>query len=314
MSDSTGFNEQYDELEKLGNGAFSTVYRGKDMATGKLVAIKVIDKTSCDYSSFKNEFLIQREFESPYIIDLYSYFEDDDNFYMVMEYANAGALFDIINQTTYSENDAATIIQQVLIGLKVLHDNKIIHGDLKPENILLSIDDETDEYTAKISDFGLASIFTGEKKDLFQGTMTFEAPEIIERKPYDPSIDMWSLGVIIYILLSGDYPFESEDEHQLMKKIGSGDYDFSSYKWDDISDEGKDFISQLLQVNPKNRITIENALKHPWVTGNAPKIELPDLRTHLKKFNLQRKLKRVTNTAKSGLLLKKISKKKISKA
>ncbi|KAK8866782.1 Serine/threonine-protein kinase brsk2 [Tritrichomonas musculus] len=302
------FLAPYEILKELGKGGFSIVYLAKERATGKLVAIKVIDKDVDNENALKTEFSIQREFESPYIVNILSYYEDESHFLLVIEYVNGGELFDaIVNEGAYSEFDAAKLVQQILIGLKVLHDNNVIHRDLKPENLLLSIDEKTGETTVKISDFGLAGIFSDEKISQYCGTEGYAAPEIMNNVPYDSSVDIWSLGVIVYILLCGFRPFESDDRYELYQQVTSGTVEFPSPEWDEISKEAIDFISQMLKIDPTKRITIEDALNHPWIAGHAPKIQLGDLRQHLKKFNLKRKLKRVANATKAAILFKKIS-------
>ena len=222
-----------------------------------------------------------------------------------MEYANGGQLFNKMSQYSYSESDAAKFVQQILIGLKVLHYNNIIHRDLKPENLLLSKDYNTGETTIKISDFGLAGILSSEKIfSEFCGTTHYTAPEIIDNKPYDSSVDIWSLGVIVYAILSGSYPFSGESDQDLKLNILMTEPKFDSYQWNEISEDAVDFIKKILKFDPKDRITIDEALNHPWLTGNAPKIELDDLRKHLTKFNLNEKIKNIGNRAKAAIKLR----------
>ena len=302
------FLAPYTILKELGRGGFSIVYLAKEKSTEKLVAIKVIDKDDENSDAIKKEFSIQSEFESPYIVNIISYFEDSERFILVIEYVNGGELFEaIIKNGAFTEYKAATIIQQTLFGLKILHDNNVIHRDLKPENILLAIDDSKDETTAKISDFGLADMFSEQKMSKYCGTEGYAAPEIMLHIPYDKSVDIWSLGVIVYVLLTGSLPFDAEDSFELTKQICKCNPDYTSSKWSNISKSAIDFIQQMLQFEPEKRITVEAALKHDWITGHAPKVELGDLREHLRKFNLQRKLKRVANAAKAGIRLQKLS-------
>lgn len=302
------FIAPYEIVKELGRGGFSIVYLAKERSTGKLVAIKVIDKGDENEDALKKELSIQRQFESPYIVNIYSYFEDSEHFILIIEYINGGELFDsIIQKGVFDEHDAANVIQQTLVGLKILHDNHVIHRDLKPENLLLSIDESTGETTVKISDFGLADLFSDSKLVQYCGTEGYAAPEIMLHTPYDTSVDIWSLGVILYVLLSGTLPFDAEDTFELTKQICRCQLDFTKPEWSNISKSAIDLIQQMLQFEPGQRITVENALKHDWITGNAPKVELGDLREHLKKFNLQRKLKRVANAAKAGIRFQKLS-------
>ena len=284
--------ERYEIIKEIGQGGFSKVYLGKEKETGKEVAIKVISKT-VDLTDVIKEMQIQREFESPYIVNILALAERDTDLILVMEYVNGGELFDaIIQHGSFSENDAALLIQQVLIGIKVLHDHGVIHRDLKPENLLISVDDEGHQ-TVKIADFGLAGLIDSQadmKK--FCGTEGYAAPEIMKNTPYDASVDMWSLGVIVFILLSGFKPFDAESQSELYDLVVNADYEFFSPEFDDISDAAKDFISKLLKVEPSERMTVEQALQHPWLTGHAPAVKLDKLNTHLRKFNAKKKMRR----------------------
>lgn len=287
--------DRYDVVKEIGQGGFSKVYLGVDKETKKEVAIKIISKSGSqnEASEVKKEVIIQREFESPYIVNIMAMAERADDFILVMEYVNGGELFDaIVNAGSFSESDAANMIQQVLVGLKLLHDNGVVHRDLKPENLLLSVDDKG-KTTVKIADFGLSGLIDNtEDMKKFCGTEGYAAPEIVKNIDYDSSVDMWSLGVIVYILLSGFKPFDSDSPYELYQMVITADYEFFSPEFDEISDEAKDFISKLLQPDPKNRMTANDALKHPWIIGNAPQVKLDSLNTHLRAFNAKRKMRR----------------------
>lgn len=305
------FNNNYEIMQEIGKGAFAQVYlaRKKNTEEDEEIAVKVMDKEKSQEESFQNELKIHRQFESPYVINIHSYFETPSSFVILMEYANAGELFNYIDDDhSYSESDAAFYTQQILFALKVLHDNKIIHRDLKPANLLLSINYDTYEKTVKISDFGLARKVTSDDEKIdseFCGTHKYSAPEIIDNKPYDKSVDIWSLGVIVYILLCGEYPFDCDDR-LLDEKITTADYNTESYEWEILSEEAKDFVAKLLQMEPEKRMTIDEALKHQWLSGNAPKVQLGEMKKHLKKFNLQEKLRRVANRTKTALKFRKL--------
>jgi len=292
----------YHVEKEIGQGGFSRVYLAKRKDDGQQFAVKVIAKDPSNPSdSILRELRIQSQFDSPYVVNIYDSFEDSKQIVLIIEYINGGELFDaIVQKGSYSEKEAADLIQQVLFGLKILHSNHIIHRDLKPENLLLMIN-SNGTTTVKISDFGLAGLYDGyEQMKTYCGTEGYAAPEIMKNVPYDDTVDIWSLGVIIYIILSGFRPFEAEDRYELYQQVIKADYEFFSPEWDSISPEAKDLISKMLQVQPEKRITIDEALQHPWIRGNAPSVKLGDLHTHMRQYNLKRKLKRTLNAAKAA--------------
>jgi len=288
--------------KELGRGGFSRVYLATRISDEKRFAIKVIAKDPNNPSDgVLRELKIQSQFDSPYIVNVYDSFEDNEQIVFVIEYVNGGELFDaIVQKGSYSEKEAADLIQQVLLGLKILHSNQVIHRDLKPENLLL-MNNEDGTTTVKISDFGLAGLYDGsEQMKTYCGTEGYAAPEIMKNIPYNDTVDIWSLGVIIYIILSGFRPFEADDRYELYQQVIKADYEFFSPEWDSISQEAKDLISRMLQVQPERRITIDQALSHPWIKGNAPQVKLGDLHSHMRQYNLKRKLKRTLNAAKAA--------------
>eukprot|EP00028_Trichosphaerium_sp_Am-I-7-wt_P000071 CAMPEP_0168527048 /NCGR_PEP_ID=MMETSP0405-20121227/12357_1 /TAXON_ID=498012 /ORGANISM="Trichosphaerium sp, Strain Am-I-7 wt" /LENGTH=245 /DNA_ID=CAMNT_0008550059 /DNA_START=291 /DNA_END=1024 /DNA_ORIENTATION=+ len=223
---------------------------------------------------------------------------------MVMELVSGGELFDRICKVDfYTEGHAKEIVRELLSALQYLHANGIAHRDLKPENLLLL--SERADSSIKIGDFGLSRIYSDDTlMTTACGTPEYAAPEILRAEKYDKEVDLWSLGVIMYILLSGYPPFYSREGKQyLFEIILAGKYEFHSPFWDEISDDAKDLISKLLVVNPKKRITAAQALKHPWLKGveEANKKELlqrsrsllgGSLRNSLLTHNRKRKEKR----------------------
>jgi serine/threonine protein kinase len=290
------FLKDFTIKEKLGQGGYSVVYRAINNTTQEVVALKVIQKLpGAESDAATAEFKIQQRFDCPYIVNIYDMVEEADRFLPVIEYVSGGELFDaVVNDGPFSEHDAARLVQQMLIGLKVLHDSHVVHRDLKPENVLLG-KSATGDLTVKLSDFGLAGIFSGDKLKSYCGTVAYAAPEIIRNIPYDPSIDIWSLGCIVFVLLSGGQPFYDPDEYETAQLILMGELDFDTEEWDAVSDLGKAFVKRMIQVNPQKRISIEDALNHSWITGNAPNVKLDDLHKHLKIWNVKRKLKRVAD-------------------
>lgn len=212
--------------------------------------------------------------------------------FIVTELAAGGELLErIVEQGKFSEKDARSVIRQVLKGVEYLHMRKVVHRDLKLENILLS--DQTPQAIVKIADFGLARFFADNSElRTVCGSPLYVAPEILDigmsSETYTPAVDMWSVGVILFILLSGNSPFENEDEQILFEKIRSGDYSMDDCLWDYISAGAKDCVRALLVVNTTERMTITEALRHPWILGvkEAEETFLPSSLIEVKRARL----------------------------
>ena len=191
--------------------------------------------------------------------------------FIVTELAAGGELLErVVENGNFSESDARSMIYQVLKGMEYLHSKNIVHRDLKLENILLS--DGSSSAIVKIADFGLARFFADDSQlRTICGSPLYVAPEILDiganMETYTPAVDMWSIGVMLYILLSGNSPFENEDEQSLFQMIRLGEYSMDDHLWDHVSDEAKDCVQRLLTVNTSVRMTITQALEHPWVLG-----------------------------------------------
>ncbi|XP_016116693.1 calcium/calmodulin-dependent protein kinase type 1-like [Sinocyclocheilus grahami] len=185
-----------------------------------------------------------------------------------MELVSGGELFDrILDRGVYTEKDASHVIKQVLEAVSYLHQNSIVHRDLKPENLLYYSPDESAKIM--ISDFGLSKMADHGVMSTACGTPGYVAPEVLAQKPYSKAVDCWSIGVITYILLSGYPPFYEENETRLFSKIMKAEYAFHSPYWDEISESAKDFIRHMLEKNPNKRFTTEQALGHPWISGDT---------------------------------------------
>uniref|UniRef100_A0A8C4R180 Protein kinase domain-containing protein n=1 Tax=Eptatretus burgeri TaxID=7764 RepID=A0A8C4R180_EPTBU len=182
---------------------------------------------------------------------------------------SGGELFDrIVEKGFYTEKDASALIRQILSAVRHLHSMGIVHRDLKPENLLYYSPEEDSKIM--ISDFGLSKILaTGDVMSTACGTPGYVAPEILAQKPYSKAVDCWSIGVIAYILLCGYPPFYDENDARLFEQILRAEYEFDSPYWDDISDSAKDFISGLMEKEPRIRFTCEKALQHPWIAGDT---------------------------------------------
>jgi len=265
---------KYNLGEEIGKGGFSVVYRAERKKGGEEFAVKKIDKKKVegdDIKLLRREIQIMKKLNHANILKLFEVYEDDESFYLVMELVRGKELFDkIVERGMYSERDAANIIAQVVSAVDYLHENGIAHRDLKPENLL--VEGEEEDSIVKIADFGFAKSFggeTGEKLMTSCGSPGYVAPEILTAESYDKSVDMWSVGVILYILLSGYPPFYADSAPALFKKIMDVKYDFDDSVWDDISDSAKDLIRNLLVKDPSKRFTAQQCLTHPWITGKA---------------------------------------------
>jgi len=266
-------DNKYELGEEIGKGGFSVVYKAKKIEGGEEFAVKCIKKKMVegdDIKLLRREIQIMKQLSHDNILKLFEVYEDDDSFYLVMELVKGKELFDkIVDRGMYSERDAARIIHQVVSAVDYLHENGIAHRDLKPENLLSSGDGESE--VVKIADFGFSKNFgeDGEKLMTSCGSPGYVAPEILTAESYDKSVDMWSVGVIIYILLSGYPPFYADSAPALFKKIMEVKYDFDDSVWDDISDSAKNLIQNLLVKDPAKRFTAKQCLAHPWVAGTA---------------------------------------------
>jgi len=204
-------------------------------------------------------------------VQLYEMFETSKKIYMVMELLTGGELFDrIVAKGSYSEREASDLIKDITSAIQYLHSIGIVHRDLKPEN-LIYLNQRADS-PIKITDFGLAKFRSGPKLEAMTtacGTPGYVAPEVLKNEPYGKAVDMWSLGVILYILLCGFPPFYHESTAALYKQIKKGEYDFPDPYWTDISDSAKDLVKKLLCVDSKKRLTAKQVLDHPWIAGNA---------------------------------------------
>ncbi|ELP87397.1 myosin light chain kinase, putative [Entamoeba invadens IP1] len=267
--DKAEFDKKYTKENEIGQGAFSVVYKGIRKEDGLVVAIKQVNKTSQSTDQLK---LLRREIDvmkklsnHPNVVKLYDVFEDDKTILMVIEFMSGGELYDqIIQRGSFTEADASDIVYQILSALCYIHSNGIGHRDLKPENLLCSTPKGD---IVKIADFGLSKDNSDGNTAMTTccGSPSYVAPEVLEGSSYDPECDIWSLGVITYVLLSGYLPFFGETQDELFQKILSGDYTFNYSCFKGITEEAKDFINKCLVVNPQDRATADSLMKHPWV-------------------------------------------------
>jgi len=291
-----GLPEQFRLELKMGDGAFSNVYKALDRRTNKSVAIKCVRKFELNHSQRANilkEVQIMRGLDHPGIVQLVSFTESNLHYFLVLELMPGGELFhQIVKLTYFSEDLARHVILQVAQGIHYLHEVKgVVHRDIKPENLLFSAipiipstyskarpyDEEKEDEgefipglggggigVVKIADFGLSKIVWNEETMTPCGTVGYTAPEIVKDERYSKSVDMWALGCVLYTLLCGFPPFYDESINVLTEKVARGYYTFLSPWWDDISASSKDLITNLLTVDPDKRYTIEEFLSHPW--------------------------------------------------
>merc|ERR1739844_320867 len=261
--------DKYILKDVLGTGAFSQVRlaESKDRP-GDLHAIKVIDKKALKgkEDSLENEIKVLRRLDHPKVVKLLEAYESKSYVYLVMELVTGGELFDrIVEKGSYTEKDAADLIKQVLSAVAYMHSSGVVHRDLKPENLLYHSPDEDSKIM--ISDFGLSKMEDSGIMATACGTPGYVAPEVLAQKPYGKEVDVWSIGVISYILLCGYPPFYDENDANLFAQILKGEFEFDSPYWDDISQEAKEFIRSLMCVDVDKRLSCEDAIAHSWISG-----------------------------------------------
>ncbi|XP_025266146.1 serine/threonine-protein kinase D3 isoform X4 [Camponotus floridanus] len=253
--------------EVLGSGQFGIVYGGVHRKSGRAVAIKVIDKLrfpTKQEAQLKNEVAILQNLSHSGVVNLERMFETPERIFVVMEKLKGDMLEMILSSERgrLSERITKFLITQILVALKHLHSKNIVHCDLKPENVLLSSD--TDFTQVKLCDFGFARII-GEKsfRRSVVGTPAYLAPEVLRNKGYNRSLDMWSVGVIIYVSLSGTFPFNEEED--INEQIQNAAFMYPPTPWKEISNDAIDLINNLLQVKQRKRYTVDKSLQHVWL-------------------------------------------------
>ena len=263
--------DQYNIKEKIGKGKFGLVKYGIQKETNRPVAIKIMAKKNMkkqDLELAKTEIDILKICKHPNIIKLYDTFDNSDYIYIVMEYCSGGDLFSYIEKRNYklNESKAAEIIHKLSMAVYYLHSYGIIHRDLKPENILMT--DESENADIRLLDFGLSKIIGPNEKCLEPfGTLSFVAPEVLKGKPYDKTVDLWSIGIIAYLLLCGFLPFDDEhSEREIARQTIQDPVPYPNNIWDKLSNEAKEFVDGLLKKNPEDRMSITQVLESKWIT------------------------------------------------
>ena len=252
----------YSIIKDLGHGSYGQVKKVKHKKLNEIRAMKITNKKS---TSSKYEIEILRKISHPNITNIFEIFADSKKYYVIMEFLEGGELFDAITSIgSFSEESACQVMKQLLSAIYYLHSNNIVHRDLKPENIMLLQKPENGNYHIKLIDFGTAKIFKpGKKMNKFIGTSYYIAPEVLKEK-YDEKCDVWSCGIILYILLCGYPPFNGNTNVEIFHAIQNQNPIFAGEEWDDITSEAKELIKLMLRKNPNERWNADQCLKHKW--------------------------------------------------
>ncbi|XP_013122686.1 MAP/microtubule affinity-regulating kinase 3 isoform X2 [Oreochromis niloticus] len=261
----------YRLLKTIGKGNFAKVKLARHIPTGREVAIKIIDKTQLNPSSLQKlyrEVRIMKILNHPNIVKLFEVIETEKTLYLVMEYASGGEVFDyLVAHGRMKEKEARAKFRQIVSAVQYCHQKHIVHRDLKAENLLLDAD-----MNIKIADFGFSNEFTvGGKLDTFCGSPPYAAPELFQGKKYDgPEVDVWSLGVILYTLVSGSLPFDGQNLKELRERVLRGKYRIPFY----MSTDCENLLKRFLVLNPGKRGTLEQIMKDRWINSSSDEDEM----------------------------------------
>uniref|UniRef100_A0A8C2KU41 MAP/microtubule affinity-regulating kinase 3 n=1 Tax=Cyprinus carpio TaxID=7962 RepID=A0A8C2KU41_CYPCA len=270
-SDEQAHIGNYRLLKTIGKGNFAKVKLARHILTGREVAIKIIDKTQLNPTSLQKlfrEVRIMKGLNHPNIVQLFEVIETEKTLYLVMEYASGGEVFDyLVSHGRMKEKDARAKFRQIVSAVHYCHQKNIVHRDLKAENLLLDADSNI-----KIADFGFSNEFKlGSKLDTFCGSPPYAAPELFQGKKYDgPEVDIWSLGVILYTLVSGSLPFDGQNLKELRERVLRGKYRVPFY----MSTDCESILRRFLVLNPTKRCTLEQIMKDKWMNIGYEKDEL----------------------------------------
>ena len=300
--------DNYKIINKLGKGSFGNVYKVKHKISGEIRAMKIIKNTSVDdkvgveNAKFLKEIQVLKELDHPNIIKIFEYYVDNKNHYIITELLTGGELYDtIIKCHKFNEKTAAFIMRQILSALNYLHSKGIVHRDIKPENILVQKIDKKenqDEIYIKLIDFGASNFFKeNEILKLKVGSPYYIAPEVLN-KNYNEKCDIWSAGVVLYVMLTGNFPFVGKTSQKLFESIKTGKYKTSGKEWEAISKEAKELIRKMLELDSNKRISASACLKSNFFSILQTQEEMPALLpsvfTNIFKLNAREKIQQAT--------------------
>ena len=258
--------DRYQVDAPIGFGSFSVVKRVTDSVTGQSYACKIIPATklvTARAAAFENEVRILQQLSHPGVIRLFDLLKDDSNYYIIMELCEHGELFHyIVDNGRLSELESRYFLKQILEALRYVHNQGVVHRDIKPENILLDVDGHV-----KLSDFGLSRFVNAQGlADTPCGSVCYASPECVSGIQYDGrKSDIWSVGVVAYAMLTGVLPWTKQNQVQLIEQIRKADFQIPGF----VSEGARDLIRKLMEPDPAKRISVEEALQHPWI-ASAP--------------------------------------------
>ena len=266
----TDAEHDYKKLQILGEGTFATVYEAQNRITDIMRAMKIIKRqkrcSEQEKREITNEISILKTMDHPNIVKIFEFYSNKDSYSIIMEYCRGGPLVsEIKSYGPFDEKYTAYVMYQIFSAINYCHNMNIIHRDLKPENILIVSKNKSNNYpNIKIGDFGMSKVVEKNAiQNLFVGTIYYVAPEVIKKK-YNEKCDIWSCGVIMYVLLTKKPPFDGDMAEEIIASIEKGEYDLKSPPFDKISKSALDLIQKLLNKDVEKRISAEEALNHPW--------------------------------------------------
>lgn len=280
--------------KEIGRGSYGTVYAGEDRETKEKVAIKVIQKNPSSRRQTKfleREVKILKSVDSPHVIVTLDVFEDEKQVALVSEFMQGGELFDrIIADKAFTEGKARAVTKQILLGIDHLHGLQVVHRDIKPENVLCT-STSGDVPHVKLTDFGLSNVMddgadTSSALLSHVGTSFYLAPEVVGREGYGPGVDLWAAGVVLYIMLCGRFPFWGKTDIEYLSSLRRGP-DMRGDEWTSVSDEGKQFVRTLLEMDPKKRPNAKQALKMSWILSEKNDGGINRLESHAGLLNVR---------------------------
>lgn len=292
IEDERQIEDIYEFGEVLGKGSFGVVKEATNKETGRRWAIKAVNKEKAGTSAVKlleREVLIMKTIEHEHLIHLEEIYETSKRMYLVMELCDAGGIQKLLDQKKrFSEKETWTVIKQLAHAVAYLHDSDIVHRDLKLENILLRQPVGNELLNIKLTDFGLSFVRGGVGSDSMMqsvcGTPIYMAPEVIDDLGYSQQCDIWSIGVIMFTLLTGRPPFVAETEEKLYELIKKGEVDFSDPCWETCHESAKNLLLGMLKVDPAYRRTAKEILNHPWITGDSDASETSNVLELMKMY------------------------------